>query len=326
LSEGTKEFIKGAKVIVPERTSTKPKGYRYPVAEEYFGEDAESRLNELVEQGLMEREFYQRELGCPKCGSINLIVRFYCPKCGSTHIVKDEVIEHWPCGYVGPESEFKDGKCPKCGKPLKKIGVDYSKPGPMFKCMECGEVLQNPVDKLNCANCGEIFDKGDAKEVILYAYRITPRLEEELDVALAQRSYLIENLTKMGFNIENPENIYGRSGVKHYFYMVASRGTGILKLRIVIEILSAYKEVPVDEVFSLYAKALDIGAYGLIIAAIPKFSEDSKKMMDYYNIAYVEVPSLDSAAEKIIKKLKELMETPTRPLHGTQQLGWSLKK
>ena len=326
MSEGTKAFIKGAKVITPERTSTKPKGYRYPIAEEYFGEDAEKHLNDLVEQGLMEREFYQRELGCPDCGSINLIVRFYCPKCGSTHIVMDEVIEHWPCGYVGPESEFKDGKCPKCGKPLKKIGVDYSKPGPMFKCAECGEIFQSPADKLNCANCGKVFGKKDAKEVVLYAYKITPRLEEELDVALAQRSYLIENLTNMGFEIENPENIYGRSGVKHYFYMVASKGTGVLKLRIVIEILSASKEVPVDEVFSLYAKALDIGAYGLIIAAIPRFSEEAKKMMDYYDIAYVEVPSLDTSAEKIIKKLKELMELPMRPVSKTTRLGWSTNR
>jgi len=271
----------------------------------------------------MEREFYQRELGCPKCGSINLIVRFHCPKCGSTNLVKSDVIEHWPCGYVGLESEFEDGKCPKCGKELRKIGVDYAKPGPRYKCMECGEVFQIPADRLHCANCGNVFDKEDAKEVTLYAYRITPKLEEELDVALAQRNYLIEKLREMGFEIEPPEGIYGKSGLRHDFYMVASKGSGMLRIKIVIEILTAPEEVPASEVFSLYAKALDIGAYGMIVAAIPKFSEEAKKMMDYYDIAYVEVPDLEFSAEAIIRKLKEVIEVPQRRVFKPTRLGWS---
>jgi len=326
LSEETREFIRKAKVITPERTSATPLGYRYPVAEEYFGENAQKQLDRLVEDGLMEREFYQRELGCPKCGSINLIVRFHCPKCDSTNMVKSDVIEHWPCGYVGVESDFKDGRCPKCGKKLEKLGVDHAKLGPMYKCLNCGEVFQTPVDRLNCANCGHSFMKDEAKEVILYSYKITPKLEEELDVAIAQKNLLVERLIDMGFEVEPPENLYGRSGLKHDFYLVAAKGTGMLRLRIIIEVLSAAEEVPAEEVFAIYGKAIDLGAYGLIIAAIPRFSKEAKKVMEYYDIAYVEVPTLEESAEAIIKKLKEVMSLPRRYTPKPTGLGWSTRK
>lgn len=324
MSKEDRDFIKKTKVIVPERAPTVPSGYRYPIAEEYFGENAKEQLDHLVEEGLMEREFYQREIGCPKCGSINLAVHFHCPKCNSTNLVKSEVIEHWPCGYIGPESEFKDGKCPKCGKELKKIGVDYAKLGSMYKCMDCGEVFQTPEDKLSCINCGNVFNKENAEEVVLHSYRITPKLEEELDAALYQRNYLIEKLVEMGFEIEPEENLYGRSGLKHDFYLVAGKGTGILRTRIIIELLSAAEEVSAGEVFALYAKALDIGAHGMVLAAIPKFSEEAKKVMEPYDIAYVEAPSLHESAETIIRKLKEIITSPKMGIPKASRLGWSL--
>jgi len=299
-------------------------GYRYPVAEEYFGEDAKEHLDNLVKEGLMEREFHQRELGCPKCGSINLIVRFLCPKCGSTNIVKGELIEHWPCGYVGLESEFKDGKCPKCGEKLGKIGVDYKKLGPMYKCLNCNEVFQTPNDKLECANCHNVFPKEEAAEVILHAYRIAPKLEEELEAAFYQKNYLIEKLEEMGFKVEPEENLYGKSGLKHDFYVVVYQGKGNLKIRIVIDLLSAAREVPADPVFLLYVKALDLGAYGMILVAIPKFSEEAKKMMDYYGIAYVEAQTLQDSTEAILEKMKELLEAPPR-FSRTSRLDWSIK-
>ena len=119
MSEETREFIRKAKVITPERTSATPLGYRYPVAEEYFGENAQKQLDRLVEDGLMEREFYQRELGCPKCGSINLIVRFHCPKCDSTNMVKSDVIEHWPCGTLGLRATSRMADAPSVGRSLR---------------------------------------------------------------------------------------------------------------------------------------------------------------------------------------------------------------
>jgi len=306
LSGMAHDFVKNARVIIPERSPTNSMGYRYPIAEEYFGEDAKNQLDMLVKEGLMVREFYQRELGCPKCGSINLIVRFLCPKCGDTNIVKGEIIEHWTCGYVGAEDEFKEDKCPKCGKKLEKIDVDYGKLGPMYKCLSCGEVFHTPDDKLNCANCDYTFSKDEAEEVVLYAYRITPKLEEDLEATLYRKNYLIEKLSEMGFIVEPEENLYGRSELKHEFYIVASQGKGIFKVRIVIDLLSALHEVPADDVFLFYAKALDLGAYRIILVGIPKFSEEAKKLMNHHGIAYVETQTLQNSAEVTIRKLEEM--------------------
>jgi predicted RNA-binding Zn-ribbon protein involved in translation (DUF1610 family) len=314
MSEKARDFVMKAKVITPERSTSNPMGYRYPIAEEYFGEGAKDHLDILVEEGLMVRDFHQRELGCPKCGSINLIIRFLCPKCGGTKIVKGEIIEHWPCGYVGTETEFKDGKCPKCKKKLGKIGVEHRKLGPMYKCSDCGEAFQTPTDRLNCANCEKDFPKEEAAEVILYAYRITPKLEEDLEAALYQKNHLVEKLVDMGFNIEPETGVYGKSGLKHEFYIVASQGKGKLKLKLVIDLLSAAQEVPANDVFQLQAKALDLEAHGIILVGIPKFSEEAKKLMTHYGIAYVETQTLQNSADATIQKIEELTQASDKIL------------
>jgi len=128
----------------------------------------------------------------------------------------------------------------------------------------------------------------------------------------------------MGFEVEPEESLYGKSGLKHEFYVIASQGKGILKIKIVIDLLSATEEVSADEVFLLYAKALDIGAYGMIVVAIPKFSEEAKKLIEYYEIAYVEAKTLQGSAEAIIEKLEEIVGASHKPPR-TSRLGWSAK-
>lgn len=324
LSRELSEFVKNVKLVkfterllqttdkrvTPERAPSTMMGYRYSLAEEYFTKNAREELEMLAEKGLMERGFYGRELGCPKCGSINLILRFHCSHCNGLNIVKSTILEHVSCGYVGPEEEFKGGKCLKCGKEVKQIGVDYVKQGMMYRCLECKHIFQTPVEKLYCANDLTSLNKTDAIEVILYSYIITPRLEEEINKALYQRKYIANKLSELGFRAESPALIKGRSGLQQTFYMVASSGAGFVKTSIIIEMLGAEVEVSTNEIFALYARAIDVGAYGIVLAAIPRLSDDAKKAAESYGIDYVESPDLPAAAEKIITKFGELVEAP----------------
>lgn len=307
----------------PERAPATTMGYRYPLAEEHLGKNARETLERLTDKGFLERQFFSRDLGCPKCGSIHLTLNFHCPNCNSQNISKRNMLEHVTCGFVGPEDEFKGQKCPKCGKPAKQIGVDFVRQGVMYSCSECKHVFQTPVEKLKCANDLTSFDKADAIEVILYSYKLARPLEDEINKALYQKKYIAEKLHGLGFKTLSPAIERGKSGIQQQFYMVAVAGMGFMKTKVVIEILGGDIEVSSNDVFVLYAKAVDVGAYGVILAAIPGLSADAKGVAETYGIAHVEAQDLQTAAVGIVNKISELVEAPEeRVLQVVGGLGW----
>ncbi len=297
------------KTIKAERDPSSEQGYRYPLADHFFGTETLEALSDMAEIGLLDRKLQSRELGCPTDGSINVTLRQYCPKCGSSEFTQEEIIEHLVDGYVGPESDFKDNICPKDKKPLKQLGVDYVKHGKKYVCIKCHEIFQEPVLKMVCVNDATVFKPEEAKYVNLYSYTVTNKLEEETNKILYQQKYIGDKLKEMGFKVESPGILTGKSGIKHDFFMVATAGIGLLKTKVVIELL-ANKEINENEVFSTYTKAADVGANGILIAAIPRLSAQAKKVAQTYGIAATEALDFPTASEQIVAKFKELMTSP----------------
>jgi len=295
--------------IEPEINPTYPLGFRYPLAEEYLGRSARDQLEEMASEGLLEKAFFSKELGCPIDQSINLSLKRHCPNCDSTNIVREELIEHIPCGLVAPETEFKDGKCPKCGRELKKLGVDYLKQGQKYVCQNCQKNFQEPVEKAMCLRDKHSFLLDDAVEVNLYSYKVTKLLEEEINKAIDQQKYMGDKIKELGFSIQSPGILKGKSGVAHDFFMVASSGGGFMKVNIIIELLGD-TEIDKDEVLSLYAKATDANAQGVLLGAIPVLTAEAKAIAESYQIAFVEADELSGASEKMVRKFAELVETP----------------
>jgi hypothetical protein len=296
-------------VVMYERIPGSEKGYRYPLAEEYLGAEAEADLEQLADKGMLEREADAKELGCPRCGSIDLALRMHCPNCDSTNIEKAEVLEHLACGFHGPQAKFQDDTCPKCHQPIGQLGVDYVRQGLNYTCGACEELFQTPVQKLSCARENISFNVADAVEKRLYNYRITEKLKDEINKAVDQQKYIEEKITAFGFKAKSPAVLKGRSGITHQFFLVAAAGFGFVKTRIPIEILSDH-EIGTEPVFGLYAKSVDVGAYGVLFAAIPKLSDDAKKVAESYGMVYVEADNLAMAAERLVGKFGELVETP----------------
>lgn len=297
------------KAIRAEREPTAPGGFRYPLADQFFGDNSVKILDDLANEGLLSRQFQSRELACPTDGSLNVTLRQFCTKCDSADFSQEEIIEHLVDGYIGPESEFKDGICPKDKKPLKKLGVDYVKHGRQYVCHGCVDIFQQPVLKLACLDDGTIFEAKDAKEVILYSYTATNTLEEEINKVFYHQKYIQDNLNKLGFKVESPATLKGKSGISQDFFMVAWSGIGFLRTNVIVELLGD-SEVREQEVFSTYSKAIDVGVNGIIVAAVPKLSEGAKKVANTYGIAYIEARDIPSVSEGIIGKFKELMTSP----------------
>lgn len=297
------------RAVEPEVNPAQPLGYFYPIASDYFGPQAREVLEQLAEEGLLERELVSKELGCPKDGSINITVKRHCPRCNATNISKQELVEHVSCGYIGPEKSFQDNVCPKCKKKLEKIGVDYIKHGQQYVCAQCGHFFQEPVVKAVCHRDKNVFLFSEAREVNLYAYKVTKLLQDEITKALDQQRYIREKISELGFTVHSPAKIKGRSGIEQSFFLLAQSGRGFLKINVVVELVGN-TEIGANDILTLYAKALDVNAYGVLVGALPKMSEEAKKVAASYNIAYVEGDNLITVSEKLVRKFAELVETP----------------
>lgn len=119
-------------------------------------------LRSLRDREILKQEFNDKIQLCPKCDSSRLKFSTLCPHCTSPNIERWEVIEHLSCGCLQPEREFTGGEgeeyiCPKCGQELKSIGVDYSKPGELYICLECDERFDQPDYQWRCQSCSSWF-------------------------------------------------------------------------------------------------------------------------------------------------------------------------
>jgi hypothetical protein len=151
---------------------------------------------ELAErEGLLKSEFYDKTHYCNQCNHGALNYRSVCPKCSSSNSETQDIIHHFPCGNVGPMSDYKNQlddilTCPKCDKTLRHIGVDYDKPSILHYCRKCSHRFQDFDVKAKCLHCE--FDNG-----------LDALIEKEV------KSYVItnkgENAAVFGYNVMNRE-------------------------------------------------------------------------------------------------------------------------
>jgi predicted RNA-binding Zn-ribbon protein involved in translation (DUF1610 family) len=138
------------------------KGIFYPELEEIIPDPSicYSLLEELEKYGIVKKTFYDSVVVCPSCDSPKISVRFRCQSCESTNIDKGTMIEHIRCGNIDMHEKFVKGKklvCPKCNEELRALNIDHRKPGILFKCNDCGNVMMEPKHEYTCGDCGKNF-------------------------------------------------------------------------------------------------------------------------------------------------------------------------
>jgi len=163
-------------------------GFVYPIDGELSAEEVirSDLIQKMVKLGILKKGLHKRQPLCHKCGSSSLVFQNACSNCRSHNIEVKNMIEHYRCGYVGPEVEFIKGTqlvCPKCNKELTLIGKDYRKIGTRVKCLDCGEISAIPYEYLSCASCGQPNDIGEDSNVDwqpLYSFTINEAFIPEL--------------------------------------------------------------------------------------------------------------------------------------------------
>lgn len=135
-----------------------------------------STLKTLAEINIVEAEPSRSVVACPDCGCLDTILYLECPECESTKINKEEALEHFDCGNIDFRSKFDKGEgvlvCPKCGKKLKVIGVDYRKIENWYRCSN-KHFFGQPNFRFGCFNCNRKFSLDEANLDTLQQYTLT---------------------------------------------------------------------------------------------------------------------------------------------------------
>jgi hypothetical protein len=113
------------------------------------------------------------------------------------------------------------------------------------------------------------------------------------------KDFLEEN----GFEVESPAFLEGKSGADHMFDIAAYKGDKRSEVTVIDLASSTEGAVPEQPVIALFAKIFDVSPENAYFIAIPKASENGKKMAELYNIKVVEGKNQKEAEEALKDRL-----------------------
>lgn len=177
-------YTRDKKVLEPFPYVFSGVNYTYPCLSVNFNHTDEYQIFDVLEQaeydGIFTSEFEDLVYLCTQCSNGHLSYREVCPKCNSSNSETDDIIHHFPCGYVGPKVDFKNEiddelDCPKCNKRLRHIGVDYDKPSVIHECLNCNHKFQNYFVKAKCLTCSKDNSVEVLKSKTVKKYTLTQK-------------------------------------------------------------------------------------------------------------------------------------------------------
>jgi len=287
----------------------------YPVAEEitHAGKDrTKVILQQLYEEGYLERQFQGRIYRCPHDNTPLIRPRVACPKCNSDNLEKHLLIEHIICGHVDLEKSFmKEGTfvCPKDHKSLFQIGVDYRKAGIAYKCSSCGNLCPLPVERWVCNVSNHVFSLDEAISEDFYSYGLREDKREEISRILEYISPIAEAFRKNEFSVETFVDVIGISGISHPVDIYAKKGSSGRTETVIADILVEDAIRP-EAVLALYGVVLDTNPTRAMLIAIPKLCEESRFYAAKLSITAVEGKDLETVNRQLENLLnKDRLET-----------------
>jgi len=142
--------------------------YYFPILTELLEDSDDHNAMDILAAGvkkgyLTEGKMFDKVHLCDSCGSAHYNLRETCKSCGSVDLEIRDLVHHFKCAYVGPETDFlqehsDDLMCPKCHKILRHIGNDYDKPSHIYVCNACDDPFQDPGFTYHCVDCRDTKD------------------------------------------------------------------------------------------------------------------------------------------------------------------------
>ena len=146
-----------------------------------------STLKNFTELKFANSEPSRSVITCPDCESLAATLYIECPECESTKMTKEEALEHFDCGNIDFRDKYEKGDgsmvCPKCGKKLKVIGVDYRKIENWYRCSN-NHYFGQPNFKFACSKCDGRFSLEETRVDMLYQFNLTNSGKQMLNLAV----------------------------------------------------------------------------------------------------------------------------------------------
>lgn len=300
------KFLSG-EIEIMEPVFDSEAGYRYPLVEAILGDSSkvEAFLADLSGVGILKKELHDKALYCPNCGSPRISVHYNCPHCKSFNVKKSALIEHVQCGYIDTEDHFKKGDklvCPRCSKELTKPDVDYNRAGIWCTCGDCEKSFDIPVPSHFCRACHINFTFEDAIYEETYSYRLSDEARREASMGWILIAPIREFLETRGFEVETPGFMRGKSGASHMFDITAFRDSAPKAMTVIDLATSTEDTISEQPVIAMFAKIYDVAPDSACLIAIPRISENGKKMAKLYDIALVEAKNPKEAIKALEKE------------------------
>jgi hypothetical protein len=239
---------------------------------------------------------------CPRCTSLLLAIQLNCPDCKKASIARSEIMIHYECEYSGPVDEFvshggSEYVCPKCSKTLKKVGIEYGKPGIGFKCQECGRVFQYPLVNMACQ--GGHTSKIDELDLKPFpVYRVNDEIQGFADVA----DYFLsiqKALAASRIEAEVLARIKGQSGVMHIIPLAIKTQ----KANAVVDFI--LKETGSDsKVLQKVLRSADLGRYMTLLFVPQALVSQLSSIVNPDRVRLLAIPAQndpDAVAREVIK-------------------------
>jgi hypothetical protein len=161
--------------LLPLWQSRFHQGYRYPLLDCLFGEDASDSLPQLVAEHVLSSDILVDRLRlCNNCGSAHLNFVDVCPECSHIAIQVKPAVHCFTCGHVDDQDAFMNQgrlRCPKCMTTLRHIGVDYDRPLEKYRCISCHARFVEADVRARCHECSRVHKPDDLIVSPIYQYR-----------------------------------------------------------------------------------------------------------------------------------------------------------
>jgi hypothetical protein len=178
---------------------------------------------------------------------------------------------------------------------------DFRKAGVWCTCTDCGKNFDVPVTENYCRNCHTTSTFEDVKIEDVNSYSLKEDLKNNSSLSWFLTTSIRQSLINHGLKIENEPFVLGKSGAKHAFSIVAYNKDP--QRRIVVDIATSDTVVSEQPVISLFAKIFDVSPEKACLVAIPKLSENAKKMAELYKIVAIEAASFEEAVAQVKQNL-----------------------
>jgi ssDNA-binding Zn-finger/Zn-ribbon topoisomerase 1 len=268
-------------------------------------EKAAEFLERLAHLDILKKSFFDTVSTCPYCESTTITLHYHCPKCNSHNLVKTNLTEHIPCGFITEREMYIDGKCPRCEDPLTE--ENYRNMGRWYICRECNDRFEHPRLEIICRRCNRRFTIEASKVLEIPKYSLNSVRMNEIRQNVASLEKISKVLQDLNFKVETPGVVIGqKSSMEHHFSIIARKDINDQETILALDHAIAETEVQSSPLILYIYKTSEVKVDLPIFVAIPKLSETAKKIAQGHQILLIEGSVESKESTDQLKKELEL--------------------